>query len=300
MEDDLFSEDNSQPTEETTPSFHTEKLPLSQIHPLPSSSPFLLKLPSFSFLQTTPFDPINYSESTDTFTNLSLTDSQESRQLKAYNVIRCSTLNSQRSNTKIIRWSDGSYSLRIGREYFEMNAIPNTDTKTVIFHQHNNTTSSTLLESVARPSGKFQVRPYDTSSAAHKRYSKAVLARHAKERKIKIAFTADDPEKQKAALERAEQDRIRMQRRIETKRKNAQRAAALERTRITKAYLEEDEDDVSEDAIYDDDYANEEIEGEDVDVDVYNAERDDAILASKENASDEDEIFSSRLKTSFK
>lgn len=316
--DDLFSEQESdrssasQDQEALVEEFHSERIVIPSLAPLPSKEFVLLKLPSFCFIQPELFDPLNYSEHKDIFPNVQLNESQESRQFKAYNVIRNSLMEGQRSNTKIVQWSDGSFSLKIGKEYFEMNQIPTLDSKTIIFHQHTATgdAGQSVLESVGAPSKRFQVRPYNTSSAAHKRYSKAVLARHAKESKIKIAFTTNDPEKQKIALEKAEQERIRMQRRLDAKRRNAQRASAMERTKLTRAYLEDDyaeeegdgEEEGEEDEIY-----NEEVENE---TNVYSAERDSSLMAAKnddaqaatEEESDDadDGLLSSRFKSIHK
>lgn len=287
--------------------FAATQLPLDAPPPAASRPFFLLKLPNFLVVQRRAFDVATYEEARDTFNAVPLAESSidESRDFKAFNVIR-SDATASASNACIVRWSNGTQSLKVGAEFFDMTGGDAASTeKTLVFARH----AAALLASIGRPAARFQVRPSTTSSAAHKRFTHAVRSKHCKERRIKIAYTCADPALQKAAIERAEQEKLRLQRRLDTKRRNAARAD-FERTRLTRAFLEDDrsaDDEDDDESAENDAFYREAGESAEND-DIYSNDRDRLITdaktladevtpsASSSDDDDEDVLLSSRFK----
>lgn len=292
--DDLFEEESSQEQEsQSSPETLapiTISLPISADRSLESVT--LLKLPPFTMVQKDHFDPSTYSERSDLFPNFASNaedqmspDSSEMRAFKAYNVIRHSTQTAPQTNSQLIRWSDGSLSLKVGKDHFDVSTVAATAS--------NNSCSSMMLfqdvgQDVLAPFGsissKMTARPFCTSSAAHKRWTAALrCSKGVKERKVKYTVASKAPELEKEQAERQEQQRLKLQRKQEAKRRVAMRST-FERTKLTRNFLEDDEEEEAE---------------EDSDVEVYAEERDSELLLQQQtdasSSDEEDQIVSSRL-----
>jgi RNA polymerase-associated protein LEO1 len=102
------------PMQDILPNAHKISLPL--LDPLdPSDQLFLVKLPGFLHIQSTPFEA-------KTFDKNSLGEGQH-----AENTIRWmydSENARKKSNARIVKWDDGSLSLMIGSECFEVSIKP--------------------------------------------------------------------------------------------------------------------------------------------------------------------------------
>jgi hypothetical protein len=85
-----------------------------------------------------------------------------------------------------------------------------------------------------------------TSSAGHKRWTAALrCSKGVKERKVKYTVASKAPELEKEQAERQGQQRLKLQRKQEAKRRIAMRST-FERTKLTRNFLEDDEEEDAE------------------------------------------------------
>ncbi|KAI5474423.1 RNA polymerase-associated protein LEO1 [Pseudohyphozyma bogoriensis] len=130
------------------------------------------------------------------------------------------------SNSRIVRWSDGSLSLQIGNELFDISAsldhsapiapgAPNVppleslstfpETRghglTYLTAEHR---YSQLIEAQASIHGTLTFRPTNLNSETHRRLAANVQRKYEKKIATKMAMTEEDPERKKAEREKAE------------------------------------------------------------------------------------------------
>lgn len=113
------------------------------------------------------------------------------------------------SNSSLVQWSDGTWSLCIGSEIFDINVHEMMDEEqNYIFSQHDN---GCLMEDVGRITQKLLIKPgvsSSSSSAANRpNYSSSSphwskIAKTLSESKVKIAVMHRDPEAAKLEMDR--------------------------------------------------------------------------------------------------
>jgi RNA polymerase-associated protein LEO1 len=159
------------------------------------------------------------------------------------------------SNSRIVQWSDGSFTLHIGKEVFDVHT---TDSSTGGFAGLNGyvylsqkatfsnegtdeeTAGGTVLECMAPVSSRFVPKPSSLQSEAHKSLTVAVRQRTIKKARIAEHVTFEDPEKAKATRIRNKEDLEKA-----TARKSLGSRSGGSRYRrpdMSRGYLEEDED----------------------------------------------------------
>lgn len=264
----------------------------------------LLKLPQFLAYQREPFDEAGYLP--DVFRNLpALSSGPASFPFLAKNVIRVQKKDG-RCNSRLVKWSNGTYSLQIGSELFDITSVPLSSAKSALF-----AANSSLLEFSGTAGQRFLVRPFSASNQAHKRYTRAIDQSNVRERKVKLSHTSQNPEQAKADIEKAEQERLRLLRKLEAKRRNVERMEYIRSARLTSSFLE-DEEQLEEDhfrASRDDalraaqDYDNtfdlsDLSDGSDFASDAFlvNSEGDEEPQQKASESEDDEMLFSSRLK----
>ena len=207
------------------------------------------------------------------------------------------------SNTRLVEWADGSWTLHVGTETFEVE--PNDNSTADGFAGLNGYTylsqpatisvdgdtngegqpAGTVLECFGKISSRMTARPSSLQSEAHKSLTVAVRQRTIKKARIAEIATAEDPEKLK-------QERIRLKSDLEkasaAKRKSGGGGGGGggRRARMSRRYLEEDEDDDVYDTINIgaekrrmreddfDDYGDDDDDDEDLEADeTFNARR---------------------------
>ncbi|KAM0786735.1 hypothetical protein ACM66B_002173 [Microbotryomycetes sp. NB124-2] len=175
----------------------------------------------------------------------------------------------RQSNARIVRWSDGSHSLQLGPELFDITlAVDRSASKTTgagpvpIAHPTLTTTSAgsnsahsltfltaqheytELHEAQASVVGTMSFRPTTLQSTTHRRLAGSIAARNVKERAVRrVDIPAADPERLKAEREKAEIDKIKKARRQNVQRSSAsRRKAARGETKLIYSDGDENED----------------------------------------------------------
>lgn len=182
----------------------------------------MTKLPNVVAIQHTAFDEIEYDEN------------EEEEQYKGYmhNMVRWRYVRDENgnlvrdgedgslvreSNTKLVKWSDGSFTLHIGKEAFD---IQNVDSSTsngftglngYVYVSQNATfqnvdnddhhdegqNGGTVLECIGPVGSRLVAKPSSLQSESHKSLTVAVRQRTVKRAKIAQYMTEEDPEKLK-------------------------------------------------------------------------------------------------------
>jgi RNA polymerase-associated protein LEO1 len=103
------------------------------------------------------------------------------------------------SNTRLIKWSDGSMSLQVGSEIFDVSSKSLTMQHQYLFVRH---AVGNVLQAEAKFEAALGFRPVNTSSLTHKKLTATVLAKHQKVNRTKFIGTVVNPEKAKIEMEK--------------------------------------------------------------------------------------------------
>uniref|UniRef100_T1DMM8 RNA polymerase-associated protein LEO1 n=1 Tax=Crotalus horridus TaxID=35024 RepID=T1DMM8_CROHD len=171
---------------------------------------YFVKLPNFLSVEPRPFDPQYYE---DEFEDEEMLD-EEGRtrlKLKVENTIRWRTRRDdegneiRESNARIVKWSDGSMSLHLGNEVFDVYKAPLQGD-----HNHLFIRQGTGLQGQAVFKTKLTFRPHSTDSATHRKMTLSLADRCSKTQKIRILPMAGrDPESQRTEMIKKEEERLR-------------------------------------------------------------------------------------------
>ena len=214
--------------------------------PESDSSLYLVKIPNFLAIESTPFDADTYDDESfheddkaREHSSMSVDEESVYRvKLRIENTIRWRK-NQQggiESNARWVQWSDGSYSLFLGKECFDVESRPLVQEHAYVYAHHK---EDGFLQCHGKLHEKITFRPTSTQSVVHKKLTAAIVEKHQKEKKIKMVVTKKDPERMKMEMENIEADRLRAQRRLESlKRSHGEKY----RMDLTESYLEEDSD----------------------------------------------------------
>ena len=207
------------------------------------------------------------------------------------------------SNSRLNRWSDGTWTLQIGSEHFEvLPQVFSADENNLLFFRHQN---EDCLESVGKLANKLTVRPFMDSQGTHRKYLALAEAtgKGMKKVKVRVATTTADPEKEKRGLVKIQQERIKARRKLDAKRRNLEQKSfdRVGKEGLTARFLEADEEDYEYenadedeyDADFIDDGEIEELEDEDAE-----NEDEDEEKEKEENRSSSETAKDSRSKTS--
>lgn len=168
-----------------------------------------VKLPNFLSVDTRPFDPETYEDEIDEEETLD----EEGRQrlkLKVGNTIRWRKFINdkgetvQDSNARFVRWSDGSLSLHLGSEIFDVYKQPLTNDNHLFIRQ------GTGLQGQAVFRTKLSFRPHSTDSFTHKKMTMSLADRSQKTAGIKILTqVGNDPDAERAENLKKEEEALR-------------------------------------------------------------------------------------------
>ncbi|KAH9967287.1 Leo1-like protein-domain-containing protein [Russula dissimulans] len=207
--------------------------------PLPKSSDgqhWVIRMPNFVKVDSKPFHPDTYVGPEHEEDFLGGTHERDMGiKLRVENTVRWrwtkdkDDRDNRQSNAHIIRWSDGSMSLRLGKEYFDINQVIDssgsahrqafglsqnsqshsqgtptpTPTKahglTYLVAQHKR---AEILQAEAAITGFLTLRPTDMQSETHRLVVRAVGQKHSKVARLRMAPDMD-PEREKQELIRA-------------------------------------------------------------------------------------------------
>ncbi|KAJ7460627.1 RNA polymerase II-associated protein [Mycena latifolia] len=196
--------------------------------PVPKSSNgenWVIRMPNFVKVDSKPFHHETYmgpeQEEDEAQQAETLREKSMSIKLKVENTVRwrwtkdADDRDRRQSNSRIIRWSDGSLSLRLGKELFDINqsidtsggksfgaSQPTSAGKsqglTYIVAQHKR---SQVLQSEALVTGYMTLRPTGMQSETHRMLVRAVGQKHNKVARLRMAPDPTmDPEREKMEL----------------------------------------------------------------------------------------------------
>ncbi|RXW23894.1 hypothetical protein EST38_g1949 [Candolleomyces aberdarensis] len=204
--------------------------------PVPRSSDgdnWVIRTPNYVTIDSKPFHPDTYIEPDQEDEETQGANAKERSmtiKLKVENALRWrwtkdeNGMDKRQSNARIIRWSDGSLSLRLGKELFDINksvdtsaaaprqlgasSQPSSQPKaspqmksqglTYLVAQHKR---SQVLQSEAVITGFMSLRPTGMQSETHRMLVRAVGQKHSKVARLRLTEDpSQDPEREKAEL----------------------------------------------------------------------------------------------------
>merc|ERR1719507_1942679 len=140
-----------------------------------------VKLPNFLSMESRPFDPKTYEDEMDEDQSQQDEEGRTRLKLKVENTIRWrqrfdKDLNVVReSNARMVKWSDGSYSLHLGNEIFDVHKQPlQSDFNHMFIRQ------GTGLQGQAVFKTKLSFRPHSVDSHTHKKMTLSMADRSSK------------------------------------------------------------------------------------------------------------------------
>ncbi|XP_053784405.1 RNA polymerase-associated protein LEO1 [Desmodus rotundus] len=227
---------------------------------------YFVKLPKFLSIEPKPFDPQYYE---DEFADEKVLDEEERTRLKikVENTIRWRTRQDEagneikESNARIVKWSDGSLSLHLGSEVFDVYKAPLQGNHTHLFVRED-----TGLRGQAIFKYKLTFRPHSTDYATLKKMTLPLANRYSRAQKIRILPIAGlDPECQRTEKIKKEEERLRAsthQGTIPLLEKQKQQGPRVPNQESSSDNGDDDDDDDDDDNDIDDDNDDDEEEEE--------------------------------------
>ncbi|KAM4106916.1 hypothetical protein ACJW30_04G099200 [Castanea mollissima] len=207
----------------------------------------MVKVSNIMGIDQKPFDPKTFVEE-----DIFVTDESGSKKRIRLenNIVRWRTVRnpdgttSRESNTRFVRWSDGSLQLLIGNEVLDISVQDGQHDQSHLFLRHG----KGILQSQGRILKKMRFMPSSLSSNSHRLLTALVDSRHKKVYKVKNCITDIDPEREKEEKEKAESQNIRANVLLNRKREKVNRKytpTVDKRRQLSPGFLEDalDEDD---------------------------------------------------------
>jgi len=202
-----------------------------------------VKLPNFLSVETRPFERETYEDEVGDEETLD-EEGRARLKLKVENTIRWQVSfddegNAIReSNAKLVRWSDGSLSMHLGGEVFDVYKQPLQGD-----HNHLFIRQGTGLQGQAVFRTKLSFRPHSTDSFTHKKILSSLADRSLKKSHVKVLTRViKDPDAKRDELFKRDEDRLKASMRRQTQQKKV-KASNSGKAGLTKNYLEDDDDD---------------------------------------------------------
>ena len=209
-----------------------------QPRPNPNAKMYMVRLPNILKIQPRPFDPETFDpESKEEGGDGGEGGGSGSTYSKAANVIRwrMGPDGKRQSNARIVRWSDGSMTLHIGKETLKCQAVPLPNT-----HLYSKQEESTL-ECHGIISHRLAIAPFSRESSTHKALSKDIARSHTKAKsRMQLISTTEDPEAKQREREKTWDDKERLKSKQALKRAKSDRDADQ---MLTTDFLDADDDD---------------------------------------------------------
>ena len=206
----------------------------------------LVKLPNFLSIDTRPFDPETYEDEIEDDNEITDDEGRSRLKLKVENTIRWRhALDDngnliKQSNSRVVRWSDGSMSLFVGAEEFDILQAPLTGAHSHLYVKHG-----AGIQGQAQFLSKMMFRIHSTDSYTHKKLTMRISDRVSKASKAKtLPAVGKNPEAQREELLKKEDERQAATRRRENMQKKM-REKSMNKS-ISTRYLEPDIDEDEE------------------------------------------------------
>lgn len=200
---------------------------------------YFAKLPNFLSIETRPFDADLYEDEGEEDDILD-EEGRARLKLKVENTIRWRNSTDENgnvvreSNTRIVRWSDGSMSLHLGSEIFDVYKQPLQGE-----HSHLFVRQGTGLQGQAVFKTKINFRPHSTDSQTHRKMTLSIADRFSKAQKIRVlSVVGKDPESERFEKIKKEEESLRAAVRKESHQKRVREKHS--QRGLTANYLEPD------------------------------------------------------------
>lgn len=199
-----------------------------------------VKLPNFLSVDTHPYDPSWYEDEIDEDEILD-EEGRHRLKLKVESTIRWRTVvdengvSLKESNARIVKWSDGSMSLHLGSEIFDIHkqSLMAGDNNHLFIRQ------GTGLQGQAVFKTKLTFRPHSTDSFTHRKMTLSLAERSHKTQKIRVLpNVGKDPEAHRSEMIKKEEDKLKASIRRENKMRRVREKAPFRGP--TASYLEPD------------------------------------------------------------
>ncbi|XP_076814399.1 RNA polymerase-associated protein LEO1-like [Clavelina lepadiformis] len=169
-----------------------------------------VRFPNFISVEPRPFDPSVYEDEIEEDELLD-EEGRTRLKLKVENTIRWKKyvdengIELTESNARMVKWSDGSMSMHLGSEIFDVHQMSLQGD-----HNHLFIRQGTGLQGQAVFKTKLTFRPHSTKSATHKRMTNRLAMRHNQnQQKVRVLpIAGQDPESRKAALMKEEEEQL--------------------------------------------------------------------------------------------
>ena len=202
-------------------------------------------------MDTKPFDPETYDDD-EQEKNTDVVELTQKIKLKIENTIRWrfkagqddpsipSSEREKESNARFVRWSDGTMSLVLGEEMFQVNAqtLQNQHQFLVVHHP-----SELLLQTQQAFTDTLTFQPQSTQSQTHRKLTAAIAGKHVKSVKTVLVATLSDPRAAKEAIEQRELEQVRSRRKVAAERSRHARATGLTARGLEESEGENDDED---------------------------------------------------------
>jgi RNA polymerase-associated protein LEO1 len=267
--------------------------------------PMLLKLPGFMGVEKNAYSSRSVMEEELAGVEGSLEDDTNNAAL-LLNAATCirwrsdSKTGTKQANARLVKWSDGSYSLMVGEELFDMSVQSMSAENNYIFGRHSEEGG---MECLGKLKERVMIRPYITDDQRHRKYLAAAAVASAKasaDVRVKMAVTITDPEMEKQRMIKLEQEKIKAKRKLEAKRRNLKQRSfdRVTRTGLTAKFLEErDIDEGMEEDEYEDDFIDDTKVTEDEELE--SESESEAEFSGKEEDGDKYEEPKSKRRTAI-
>ncbi|CAH8481562.1 unnamed protein product [Schistosoma margrebowiei] len=208
----------------------------------------LVKMPNFLSVETRPFDPNFYEDELDEDEILD-EEGRTRLKLKVENTIRWRIGKTpdgemiHESNARIVRWSDGSLSLHLGDEIFDIHKVDIQSDYNYLFIREGSG-----LQGQSSLKTKLTFRPHSTDSFTHRKITLSLADKTNKLQKVKILpVTGADPESNRNVLVRKEEEKLRATLRRESQLRRMREKQAMSRSSFgserRRSYGEDDDED---------------------------------------------------------
>jgi len=202
-----------------------------------------VRFPNFLSVEPRPFDAEYYEDEAEEDDELD-EEGRTRLKLKVENTIRwrkitdASGNETTQSNARIVKWSDGTQSLIVGNEKFDMNTMPLIGDFNHLFIRQG-----TGLQGQAVFKTKLTFRPYSTNSLTHRKMMGRLAHRinHSIQKVKVIPVTTADPTVERLKMVKQAEEEARAEARREAMRQKMREKQL--RKGISAGYLEDQEDD---------------------------------------------------------
>lgn len=204
---------------------------------------YFVKLPNFLSVDTKPFDPNFYEDISSDEDEILDEEGRARLKLKVENTIRWRYSKDKdgeeikESNCRFVRWSDGSLSMHLGNEVFDVFKMKVDGEQNHLFVQQG-----TGLQAQAVFKNKLSFRPHSTASQTHRKMTMSIADRMNKAQKVKMMPAMEkDPESQRESALKKEDERLRAASRRESQQRRMREKNHLKG--LSSSYLNEDDED---------------------------------------------------------